>query len=68
MSDGPDKDQKTEQPTDKRRRDAAQKGDVLQSKELGTALVMLAGAAWMALAGPMLVGKPQTMLNDGVSF
>ncbi len=68
MSDGPDKDQKTEQPTDKRRRDAAQKGDVLQSKELGTALVMLAGAAWMALAGPMLVGTLETMLIDGLTF
>lgn len=68
MSDGPDKDQKTEQPTDKRRRDAAQKGDVLQSKELGTALVMLAGAGWMALAGPMLVGTLETMLIDGLTF
>ena len=68
MSDGPDKHQKTEQPTDKRRRYAAQKGDVLQSKELGTALVMLAGAGWMALAGPMLVGTLETMLIDGLTF
>lgn len=68
MSEAPEKDQKTEQPTDKRRRDAAQKGDVLQSKELGTALVMLAGAAWMALAGPMLVGTLETMLIDGLTF
>ncbi|MEA1015956.1 flagellar type III secretion system protein FlhB [Sphingosinicella sp. LY1275] len=68
MSEAPEKDQKTEQPTDKRRRDAAQKGDVLQSKELATALVMLAGAAWMALAGPMLVGTLETMLIDGLTF
>ncbi|WP_324749723.1 flagellar type III secretion system protein FlhB [Sphingomonas sp. LY54] len=68
MSKAPEKDQKTEQPTDKRRRDAAQKGDVLQSKELATALVMLAGAAWMALAGPMLVGTLETMLIDGLTF
>ena len=45
MSDAPEKDQKTEAPTEKRRRDASEKGDVLQSKELGTALVIVAGAA-----------------------
>ena len=44
----PDKDQQTEAPTPKRRRDAAEKGDVLQSRELGTALVVLVGAAWIA--------------------
>ncbi len=48
MSEGPDKDQRTEAPTDKRRRDAAEQGDLLQSKELGTAAVMLAGAIWPA--------------------
>ncbi len=50
-----DQDQKTEAPTPKRRRDAAEKGDVLQSRELGTALVVLVGAAWIAFAGPMMV-------------
>ena len=44
MSETPDKDQKTEAPTPKRRRDAAENGDVLQSRELGTALVVLVGA------------------------
>ena len=68
MSETPDKDQKTEAPTDKRRRDAAEKGDVLQSKELGTALVVLAGAVWLLLAGKMLVGSMEEMLVDGLSF
>jgi flagellar biosynthetic protein FlhB len=68
MSEAPEKDQKTEAPTDKRRRDAAEKGDVLQSKELGTALVVIAGAAWLALAGHMLVDSLGTMLADGLSF
>ena len=62
MSDAPEKDQKTEAPTEKRRRDASEKGDVLQSKELGTALVIVAGAAWLALAGPMLIGSLSDML------
>ena len=68
MSDAPEKDQKTEAPTDKRRRDAAEKGDVLQSKELGTALVVVAGAVWIAFAGQMLVGSLQDMLTEGLSF
>lgn len=68
MADEPDKDQKTEAPTEKRRRDAAEKGDVLQSKELGTALVMLAGVAWLAFAGPMMLDSLRQMLTEGLTF
>ncbi|WP_380872521.1 flagellar biosynthesis protein FlhB [Sphingomonas sp. DBB INV C78] len=68
MSEGADKDQKTEAPTDKRKREAVEKGDVLQSKELGTALVVLAGAAWMALAGPWMVGALEEMLRASLTF
>lgn len=68
MSDAPEKDQKTEAPTDKRRRESAEKGDVLQSKELGTALVMLAGAGWLALGGPMLVNALKNMLTQSLTF
>jgi flagellar biosynthetic protein FlhB len=68
MADAPDKDQKTEAPTDKRRRESAEKGDVLQSKELSTALVMLAGAAWLALAGHAMTGGLSDMLKDGLTF
>lgn len=68
MSEAPEKDQKTEAPTEKRRRDAAEKGDVLQSKELGTALVVLAGAAWLALAGPLFLGTLEVMLSDALTF
>ena len=41
-------------PSAKRRADAAKKGDVLRSKELGTAVAMLAGACWLLVAGPWL--------------
>ncbi|WP_114954199.1 flagellar type III secretion system protein FlhB [Sphingosinicella terrae] len=68
MADTPDNDQKTEAPTPKRRQDAARKGDVLQSRELGTALVVLGGAAWLALAGPMFIDALETMVIDGLSF
>ena len=68
MSDDSDKDQKTEAPTPKRRRDAAENGDVLQSRELGTALVVLVGAVWIAFAGPMMMGAFQNMLGQGLTF
>src|SRR3546814_19223765 len=68
MSDAPEKDQKTEELTDKRRRDASEKGDVLQSRELGTALVVLAGATWLALAGPLFLGTLQDLLSDALPF
>ncbi|MCB2049736.1 MAG: EscU/YscU/HrcU family type III secretion system export apparatus switch protein [Novosphingobium sp.] len=46
--------EKTFAPTDKRKRDAAQKGDVLRSKELATAAVMLVGAGAFLAGGPWL--------------
>jgi len=68
MSDAPEKDQKTEAPTDKRRREAAEKGDVLQSKELAIALVMVSGAAWIALGGKILLSSLAGMLTQGLTF
>ncbi len=68
MADMPDKDQKTELPTPKRLKEAVDKGDILQSKELGVALVTLAGAAWLMIAGPMLVGTMETMVADALRF
>ncbi|HEX8556460.1 MAG TPA: EscU/YscU/HrcU family type III secretion system export apparatus switch protein, partial [Sphingomonas sp.] len=47
--------ERTEAPTAKRKSDAIQKGDVLRSRDLATALVMLAGVAWMVMAGPALI-------------
>ncbi|MFN3726525.1 MAG: flagellar type III secretion system protein FlhB [Allosphingosinicella sp.] len=63
-----DKSSKTELPTPKKLRDAAEKGDVLASRELGTALVVTMGAAWIALAGPAMVGALETMVRDGLSL
>ncbi|HWW64308.1 MAG TPA: flagellar type III secretion system protein FlhB [Sphingomonadaceae bacterium] len=68
MADTPDRDEKTEAPSEKRRREAAEKGDVLQSRELGTALVVLSGAIWFALAGPWMLGALGHMLAQGLRF
>jgi len=68
MSDAPDRDQKTEAPSGKRLREAAERGDVLQSKELTTAFSIFAGAAWIVLAGPWMVGACGKMLEQGLTF
>ncbi|ATE65399.1 flagellar type III secretion system protein FlhB [Rhizorhabdus dicambivorans] len=68
MAEGPEDDEKTEAPTAKRRQDAEEKGDVLQSKELGTALVMLVGAGWIAVAGPWAMAALKQMLSNALSF
>jgi len=45
---------RTEAPTDKKRREARAKGDVVDVREATSALVIAAGLGWLYLAGPML--------------
>jgi flagellar biosynthesis protein FlhB len=68
VSEQPDNDQKTETPTAKRLADAARDGDILQSRELGTALVMICGAAWLMIAGPWFVEMCLELLRDGLTL
>ena len=60
--------EKTFAPTAKRKRDAALKGDVLRSRELSTAAAILFGAAWLAFAGPWLLGEIGGVLREGLVF
>lgn len=60
--------EKTLAPTEKRKRDAAQKGDVLRSKDLATAVAALIGAAWLKFAGPWLFGLLSGTLARSLSF
>lgn len=60
--------EKTEAPTAKRKRDAAEKGDVLKSRELATALMMLAGCGWLAFMGPSLVGACKEVMTASFTF
>lgn len=68
MADTPESDQKTEAPTPKRQREAANRGDVLQSRELGTAFSMFAAAAWIVLVGPWMISACEKMLERGLTF
>lgn len=60
--------EKTFAPTQKRRTDAAKKGDVLRSRELSTAAVILFGAAWLTFAGPWLLGDLVGLLRASLIF
>lgn len=55
-------------PTAKRKSEAARKGDVLRSRELATAATILFGAAWLAFAGPWLLGDLGGVLREGLTF
>jgi flagellar biosynthesis protein FlhB len=60
--------EKTFAPSEKRKRDAALKGDVLRSRELSTAAIVLLGAAWLSFAGPWLMGQLSGLLRAGFTF
>jgi flagellar biosynthesis protein FlhB len=62
-----DADHKTEAPTPRRRQEAERQGDLLQSKDLGAALVLAAAAGWVWLIGPAFVAGCETLLARGLT-
>lgn len=57
--------EKTFAPSQKKLSDAAKKGDVFRSQDLGTAVAMLIGAAWLHFAGPWVMRVLQESLRAG---
>lgn len=68
MSGTTEKDQKTEQPTAKKLADSAREGDVLMSRELATALMMLAAAGWLVAAGGWFVQSASDLVRRGLTL
>lgn len=60
--------EKTFAPTEKRRREAAKKGDVLRSREMATAVSVLVGAAWLKFQGPVLLRGLENVARMGLSW
>ncbi|MBB3938560.1 flagellar biosynthetic protein FlhB [Novosphingobium fluoreni] len=60
--------EKTFAPSAKRLRDAAQKGDVLRSRELATAGATLVAAAWLMMAGPWVLGLLAEAVRSGFTW
>lgn len=60
--------EKTEAPTPKRKQKAVEEGNVLRSRDLATALVVLTGVAWMILMGPALMAACREVMAASFSF
>ncbi len=60
--------EKTFAPTEKRRRDAALKGDVLRSRELATAMGVLFGTGWLRFAAPWMFGAMADATRSGLTW
>jgi flagellar biosynthetic protein FlhB len=58
--------EKTEKPTAKRLSEAAKNGDILQSRDLAMAMVVMAGIATMAIMGPQIMAAIREMLREGL--
>jgi len=59
---------KTEAPTAKRRKDAAEEGNILKSREFATALIVLAGCGWLVMLGPQLVHACEGLMTSSFRF
>lgn len=60
--------EKTEDPTPKRKKDAKEKGDVARSRDLNTMVILLFGAASLMLFGPYLVEQMTWITKSAYHF
>ena len=60
--------EKTEAPTQKRRDKAVEDGNVLRSRDLATALVVLAGVGWVIFMGPALLAACKEVMAASFQF
>lgn len=55
-------------PSEKRKREAARRGDVIRSRELATAASVALGAVWLMVAGPWMLGLLAGVLRAGFTW
>lgn len=60
--------ERTEQPTERRLREAREHGRVARSRELETTAVLLAASLTLLAAAPAIVGWATGLMRDGLSF
>lgn len=60
--------ERTEKPTAKRLSEAVKNGDILQSRELSTAMVVMAGVTTLAIIGPDFMDAIREMLKQGLQI
>lgn len=59
--------ERTEEATPKRRREAREKGQVARSRELGTMTVLMAGAIWMLVMGEAAMARLAALMTTTLS-
>lgn len=59
---------KTEDPTDKRKRDAREKGEIARSKELNTVIVMIVGAAGLLAFGGSMAEMMMQLMRENFTI
>ena len=60
--------ERSEAPTPRRRERARDEGDVLKSRDVSTALVVLAGVAWLAWFGPSLLAACKAVMAAALNW
>ncbi|WP_313433959.1 EscU/YscU/HrcU family type III secretion system export apparatus switch protein [Novosphingobium sp.] len=55
-------------PSEKRKREAARRGDVIRSREMATAATVAIGAVWLMLAGPWMLDLLAAVLRAGFTW
>jgi flagellar biosynthetic protein FlhB len=60
--------EKTEEPTEARRREAAEEGRIPRSQDVNAAVLLLASAAALNATGPALAGAMRDVMGSGLGF
>ena len=60
--------EKTEQPTPKKLREARQQGQVPRSRELNSTAIMMIGSAGLLMLGSFMIGELMQMMSNGFSL
>ena len=68
MSDTQDQDQRTEQATPRRLEEARRKGQVPRSRDLNSAMVLLAGGLGLQALGGLTGGRLSALMRDSLQF
>lgn len=68
MSEGADKEDKTEAPSEKRLREAREKGELPRSRELSTAIVVLAGVAMLLASHEQMAVHAANIMHVGLQY
>ena len=60
--------ERTQAPTEKRKKEAIKQGDVLRSRDFATALVVLVGVVWLLAFGPSLLAACRELMTASFQF